>query len=122
MRALIRSLRRHPPSTAAAILMAAIGIALLTLALAVHDAATTRPLPFPGARDLLVVSTTHQSPGAVRTGVGWSFPRLQFVRERTSTLELVSPWRPASVTLGLPEAQESVSGEFVSADYSRSSE
>ncbi len=117
MRTLLRSIRRHPPSSLAAVAMAAIGVALLTLALAVLDAVQWRPLPFPGARRLVVITTNHRTAREERRAVGWSYPRLTFVRERATTVEHVAPWRPASVTLEVRDAAERISGEFVSADY-----
>lgn len=97
--------------------MAAIGIALLTVALALADAAQWRALPFPGARDLVVLYSSHSSTREVRPRVNWSFPRLQLVRERATTLELVTPWRPASVTLVTDDLPRTIGGEFVSPEY-----
>ena len=117
MRTLARSLRRHPASTVAAVGMGAIGIALLTAALALLDAARWRALPFPGARGMVVLTSSHTSPREVRSRIGWSFPRLQVVRERATTVDLVSPWRPASVTLTTGESPQVIAGEFVSPEY-----
>ncbi|MBL8958586.1 MAG: ABC transporter permease [Gemmatimonadetes bacterium] len=117
MRALARSLRRHPASTAAAVGMAAIGIAMLTVALTLHDAAHWRGLPFPGAHQMVVLTSSHVSPREVRSRVAWSFPRLQLLRDRATTVDLVSPWRPASVTLTTGETPQVIAGEFVSPEY-----
>lgn len=97
--------------------MAAIGIALLTVALSIRDAARWRTLPFPAAREMVVLTSSHTSPREVRTRIGWSFARLQLVRERASTVDLVAPWRPASVTLSTGDAPRVIAGEFVSPEY-----
>ena len=65
MRPLLRTFARHPASGIAAIVMGAIGIALLTLALATVDAQRWRPLPFAGAGEALVLYTRHASPQGV---------------------------------------------------------
>jgi putative ABC transport system permease protein len=119
MRRLIRSHFRHPGSTATAAVTGAAGIALFTLALALADAARWRPLPFPGGEDVVVLHASHTSPRDVRPEVGWSFPRLQFVRERAATVDLVTSWTPATLSLTGGDAAELVAAEFVSRDYFR---
>lgn len=114
---LIRSFRRNPGTTAAAIVLAATGIGLFTIALTVADGALWRPLPFPNASQVVVLSSTHTSPRNVRVAVPWSFPRLQYVRERLTTVDLVSSHTSAALTyIGKDEPLE-ISGEVVSPQY-----
>ncbi len=119
MRRIFRSLARYPGSTAIAAVMGSVGIALFTVALAVADAARWRPLPFTGAGDVLVLHASHASPHGVRPEVGWSFPRLQFMRDRATTVDRVTSWRPATLTLTGGESPQLVPAEFVSRDFFR---
>ncbi len=114
MRTLRRSITRYPGSSAAAIVMVASGVGLLTLALALADAARWRPLPFPGADDVVALFSQHSSPREVRTRVRWSYPRIQYVREHASTVDLVTSWSATSLTLTGRDDPQTVSGEFVS--------
>jgi len=97
--------------------MGGVGIAFFTLAISLADAARWRPLPFPEAGDVLVVHASHRSPRSVRPEVGWSFPRLQYVRERATTVDRVTSWTPSTLTLTSGEAPELVAAEFVSRDF-----
>lgn len=117
MRRILRSLARHPGGNSAAIVMGAIGIGLLTLGLAFTDAARWRALPFPGAREALVLSSTHGSTRETREGVRWSFPRLQYVRDHAKALALITSWTPTSLSFGAREEPLVISGEFVSRHY-----
>jgi putative ABC transport system permease protein len=103
--------------TLAAVLLAGAGITLLAAGLAVADAALWRPLPFTSGQDVLVLYASHSSPRETRNRVAWSFPRLQWVRERATTVERLTAWRPASVTLTGSDAPQVVSGEIVSPEY-----
>lgn len=117
MHQLLRSLIRHPASSTVGILMAAIGIALLTLGFAVIDAARWRPLPFPTAREALVLYTSYTSTRELRPEVRWSFPRLQYVREHATTVDRVTAWTTTSLTLSGRDEPEVIAGEFVSREY-----
>ncbi|MBK6486096.1 MAG: ABC transporter permease [Gemmatimonadetes bacterium] len=117
MRALLRSLSRHPVSSAAGVLMGAIGIALLTFGFAVLDAARWRALPFPNAREALVLHTSYTSAREMRPEVRWSFPRLQYVREHATTVDRVTAYTTTSLTLTGRDEPEVIAGEFVSAEY-----
>lgn len=117
LRSSARAIRRHPASSAASVAMAAIGIALLTLGLAVADAARWRVPPFPNGHEALVVYTSYETPREVRPRVGWSFPRLHYVREHATTFDRVTSWTPASLTLTGRSDPETVAGEFVSHEY-----
>ncbi|MCC6774908.1 MAG: ABC transporter permease [Gemmatimonadaceae bacterium] len=117
MRSPFRSLIRHPASSAAGALMGAIGIALLTLGFAVIDAAIWRPLPVSNAREALVLYTSYTSAREVRPEVRWSFPRLQYVREHATTVDRVTAFTTASLTLTGRDEPEMIAGEFVGGEY-----
>lgn len=117
MHRILRSFARRPAPTAVVAATAAIGIALLALALAIADATRWRPLPFRGAGDVVVLHASHASPRGDRPEVGWSFSRLQFVRERATSVETVTAWTSASLTVGGGEVPDIAQAEFVSAGY-----
>lgn len=97
--------------------MVALGVGMLTAALAVADATLIRPLPFDAAGDAVLLSTTHRGSRGVRTRVRWSFERLQLVRDRATTLDRVTSWTPASLTLTGRHAPDTIAAEVVSRDY-----
>lgn len=117
LRRALRGLTRYPASSATAVAMGAIGIALVTLALALADAALWRPLPFPEAHRLVLLSTRYRTPRDGARTTRWSFPRLQHVRNSARTVELASAWNPVTLTLTGRGEPEVVTGEVVSRDF-----
>src|SRR5881397_3452297 len=111
----IRSLRRTPGFTAAAVLTLALGIGVNTAIFSVVNAVLLNPLPYPGPDQLVAVySRTPDEPRA------WSsYPNfLDWVRDNRSFSDLAA-FRPDDLNLiGLGQP-ERVPAEMVSASFFR---
>jgi putative ABC transport system permease protein len=117
IRGALRAARSHLGESTAAVLLAAAGIGILTVSLALADAALWRPLAWDRSGAVVVLYASHTSPREQRARVAWSFQRLQFARERATTVDRITDWRPASVTLTGSDAPQVVDGEIVSRHY-----
>lgn len=104
--------------TAVAVLAtSAAGVAALTAAFAMLDAAVFRDPPFPGAGRLAVPFTTHRSVAEPLHNERWSYRRVELLATRARSFSAVANYSPATVTLTGSMATESVRGELVSASY-----
>lgn len=114
----VRSLRRAPTFTVAAVLTLALGIGLTTAVYSVVDAVLVEPIPFADDDHLVVVWETDRDTGTVREP--GSFPDFLDFRERSRRLERLAGFIASDVELspdgGDPTrlASLSVTGDFFS--------
>ncbi len=116
----VRTFRRNPGFTAAAIVPIALGIGINTGIFSILDGLALRPLPAPAANELVSI---HQQLRGVphRNSDGtdsmFSAPEYRTFRDRTHTLSgLMGYSRPWRVTLGGESPQE-VEGALVTCNY-----
>ena len=105
----VRTFRRAPAFTAAALLTLALGIGATTAIFSVVNAVLLRPLPYPAA-DRLVVFTDGEKPAT--TG----YLTFADIRDRARSFEALAAVRSWQTTLVTGEA-ERLQGLRVSADY-----
>ena len=110
----LRTLRRNPGFTAAAVLTLALGIGANTALFSVIDAVLLRPLPFHEPGRLVAVNCVDvrhpSSTGEV------SYPAFLDWRSRSHSFEAMSVWNPSSFTYTGGDQPESVAGVVVSAN------
>jgi putative ABC transport system permease protein len=116
LRRAIRSLRRTPVVTTAAIVSIGLGAAAATTVFSVVDAALFRPPPFERAGDLGMLFMTRARPGELPRRERWSWPRFRELAAAQRSFDRVASFSGATVafTSGVTEPVE---GEFVSSDY-----
>ena len=83
----VRSLRRTPTFTVAAVVSLALGIATTTTVFSLVDAAIFRPPPFAGADRLTVLNITQQSPSEGELRLRWSWPRFQLLERSVHSFD-----------------------------------
>jgi macrolide transport system ATP-binding/permease protein len=112
-----RMLARNPGFTLVAVLSLAIGVGANSAMFSVADGLIFRPLPVPGARDLVTVSGRAPD-GEIRYG-RVSAPDLDDLRERARTFEGVVAHRglEAGLSAGPGQAVATRFGAAVSANY-----
>jgi putative ABC transport system permease protein len=110
----LRSLRKNPGFTAAAVLTLALGIGANTALFSVIDAVLLRPLPFHDPGRLVAVNSVDlrhpSSTGEV------SYPAFLDWRSQSQAFEAMSVWNPSSFTYTGGDQPESVAGAVVSAN------
>jgi predicted permease len=109
----VRVLARSPGFTMAAILCLALGIGLNTAVFSLISALNFRPLPFPDPDELVTVHSQRAD------SWGWltlSYPDLQDVRARASTLRGVAGYHGTAVNLSSGDDAERVVGAVVTPD------
>ncbi len=116
----LRSLARARGMAAAVIITIAVGVAVLTTAFMMFDAAILRPPPFAAVERLALIYSTRTTPARGTVRERWSYPRLQALRERLTTFDLTANYTPASgLALTGTDDTEPLRGEFVSPSYFR---
>jgi putative ABC transport system permease protein len=114
----LRGVLRERGSAISIVLTIAVGVAALTLAFGLADAALWRQPPFADASRLVFVNSTHVTPGSPVQRLRWSYPRIQLMRREARSFASLANYTPTTVTVsGEGAATESVRGEFVSAEY-----
>jgi putative ABC transport system permease protein len=116
----MRTFRRNPGFTAAAVIPIALGIGINTGIFSVLDGLALRPLPAPEANELVSVYQRFQGVahrGSHGSDSMFSVPEYQSYRDRTRTLSgLMGYSVPWTVTLGGESPQE-VDGVLVTCNY-----
>ncbi|MBX3146476.1 MAG: ABC transporter permease [Gemmatimonadales bacterium] len=108
----MRSFRRTPGFTAAAVLTLALGVGATTAILSVVNGVLIRPLPYPNAdRAVLVWTGDPRSPG---TNLPFSLPDFVDLRQESKTLEQVAAFRSWNFTLAEQGEPEQLAGANVS--------
>ncbi len=94
------------------------GVALLTVAFSVVDAALWREPPFDDASRIAVVYMRRTAPGAEERSERWSYARLNMLRKSAREFSLLANFSGATVGVtGGDGEPESVVGEIVSPEY-----
>lgn len=116
LRFAVRSLRRTPFLTAAALISIALAIAAATAVFSVVDAALLRPPPFPEPSRLAMLYVTRHTPTRGETRERWSWPQIELLRQWSSSFEAIGSFTSAVLTL-TDDAPEPVDAELVSSSY-----
>jgi hypothetical protein len=93
----LRMLWKQPAFTAIAVVTLALGIGANTAIFSVVNAVLLRPLPFPDAEQLVLVS--DDLTGRQLTNVGMSVPELQDLQERSGLFDQLSAVWPVDANL-----------------------
>jgi putative ABC transport system permease protein len=83
----VRSLRRVPVFTLAAVVSLALGIATSTTVFSLVDAAMLRPPPFGDPNRLTVLNITQRTPAEGELRHRWSWPRFQLLQQQLRSFE-----------------------------------
>ena len=114
---LLRSITRERSTSLSIVLTVAIGIAALTTAFGMADAALWRQPPFADAASVVLVSSTHAVPSQPLEQARWSYRRIQLLREMGPDFSSVANFSPATLTLTGGEEAEQCNSEIVSPEY-----
>lgn len=114
LRATVRSLRKNPAFTGAAIVTLALGIGATTAMFGVVNAVLLRPLPFPHPDRLVTFSQTNAPAGVDRNVT--SFPNLDDWRESPQLAELGGYYRVGVALTGSQEPEQ-LDGAVVTAGF-----
>ena len=96
----------------------ALGVAALTTAFAVVDAAVIRQPPFPEAERLVMLYLQRNPPNEPPRNERWSFARFEMLRRLQTSFEDTASYSPASITLSTNNEDAGLSYvERVSAAY-----
>jgi predicted permease len=95
----LRLLRRAPAFTFAALATLALGIGLSTAIVSVAYGVLWRPLPYPGADRLVIVSSAQQTDRGVRTFSTWPPVSYEALRARVTALDHLAAYAPIEATL-----------------------
>ncbi len=115
LRFAFRSLRKSPGFSAVAVLALALGIGANTAIFSLVQAIFLRPLPY--AEPERIVQITSSIPERQLNRIGFSWPRLQAVRERQQVFSDISASTAAAFTITGNGDPEQVVGMMVSANY-----
>jgi putative ABC transport system permease protein len=116
LRLAVRSLRRTPFLTAAALISIALAIAAATAVFSVVDAALLRPPPFAESDRLAMLYVTRRAPTRGETRERWSWPQIGLLRQWSSSFDAIGSFTSAVLTLS-DDAPEPVDAELVSSSY-----
>ena len=94
----------------------ALGVAALTSAFGIVNAALLRQPPFPAADRITLLYLLRDDHGTPRRE-RWSFTRIQLLRQSQRSFEQVASYSPATLTLTGESGGETVRGEMVGSDY-----
>jgi putative ABC transport system permease protein len=114
VRLALRMLRKTPVKTVALVATVALGIGINTAVFSVIKAVVLEPLPFAGAKDLVVV---HQVEKGESEGV--SYPNFEDWRSASRSFQGMAVYAPDSATLTERGQAQRVYGAVVSADLFR---
>ena len=114
----LRSLRRHPGYTAAAVVSLALGIGANTAVFTLVDALVLRPLPYPEADRLVHIYQARLFGGRFLTGAV-SAPVLRDWRERAQAFSAMGAFMPGSVNIAGEEGAERVAATLIEPEVFR---
>ncbi|MEO7996329.1 MAG: ABC transporter permease [Gemmatimonadaceae bacterium] len=117
LRPAVNGALRNRATSFAIIAFVAIGVAALTTAFNLADAALWRSPPLDDADRLLVVNSTHKTPNVVERKASWSYARIQELKHRAKSFSHIANYTTASPTLTGVGDPELVQAEFVSPEY-----
>src|SRR5215471_6276128 len=109
----LRTFRKNPAFTCAAVLTLALGIGANTAIYSVIDGVLMHPIPFPDPDRLVVMyqAARNDDKNAV------SYPNLLDWQGRAQTLEAIAGWRNDAFTLTGRGATEALFGTMVTANF-----
>lgn len=113
----VRGFRRSPAFSVAVAGTLAAGVAALTLAFGVVDAAVWRQPPFDDPARIALVYTERSAPGRSLQSERWSYARIQLLRKSAASFALVANFSPSTVNITASGDPESVPAEIVSSQY-----
>jgi predicted permease len=116
MRFALRSLRRSPSFTAAAVLSVALGMGASTAMFSVVSAVLLRPLPIPRPDDFMYVGWIWSKGDYIPALTSFQY---EFVRDRSRIFEAVSTYRTEETHLGDESAAQPLRGLHVSSGFFR---
>lgn len=108
---------RNRATSIAIVAFVMVGVAALTTAFNLADAALWRSPPLNDASRLLVVNSTHKTPNTAERKASWSYARIQELKHRAKSFSHVANYTSASPTLTGVGDPELVQAEFVSPEY-----
>src|SRR5882762_6574453 len=111
----IRMLWKQPAFTAIAVVTLALGIGANTAIFSVVNAVLLRPLPFPNAEQLVLVS--DDLTGRQLTNVGMSVPELHDLQKRSEVFDQLSAVWPVDANLTGSDRPERIELLAVSPNY-----
>ena len=114
LRYALRTLRKTPEFTLAAVLALALGIGVNTAIFSLYNALALRPLPVKDPGRVARLFRTHQ--GESGAGV-FSYPEYVDYRDRSSVLSGLAAWSWTGLTMGTSDRAEQVKAMFVSGNY-----
>ncbi len=117
LRFAIRSLRRTPLFTMAAVLSLTLGIATCTIVFSLVNAAMLRPPPFDDAGRLVVLNITQQTPLEGESRLRWSWPQFRLLQNMVRSYEGIASVSNNVVTITNVDDTEPLPVELVSGDY-----
>ena len=112
----LRSLRRSPPFTVAAVLTVALGIGASTAMFTVVNAVLLRPLPIPHPEDFTYVGWAWSEGDHVAALTDLQY---EFVRDHNRAFEAVAAYRPQDAHLGDASTAQPARGLRVSSGFFR---
>src|SRR4051794_9358545 len=108
-----RSIRRERALSIASALMLALGVAALTTAFGLVNAALFRQPPFERADRLSLLFLERNPRGEGPSRERWSFARLEMLGASQHSFESIASFSPTTLTLSTPSGPESVQAERV---------
>ncbi|HET9262684.1 MAG TPA: ADOP family duplicated permease [Vicinamibacterales bacterium] len=117
LRYAVRTLRRMPVFTAAALLSLTLGIGSSAAIFSLVDAAMLRRPPFADADRLAVLNITQRTPREGELRHRWSWPRFQLLKRYARSFEGVATSSNNVVTVTGSSRPEPLAVEIVSTDY-----
>ncbi len=115
--ATFRSLARARALSIGVVVTLALGVAALSTAFGVVNAALWRQPPFPDAGRIAMLYLRRNPEGEPPQQERWSFARFQLLRESQRSFEQVASYSPATLTLSGDADPELIHGERVSPSY-----
>src|SRR5262249_53438093 len=109
----LRTFRKNPGFTCAAVLTLALGIGANTAIYSVIDGVLMHPIPFPDPDHLVVMYQAGRD--SDKNSV--SYPNLLDWQRRSQTFEAIAGWRTDAFTLSGRGAAEALFGTMVSANF-----
>jgi len=117
LRYAVRTLRRMPVFTAAALFSLTLGIGSSAAIFSLMDAAMLRRPPFADADRLAVLNITQRTPREGELRHRWSWPRFQLLKRQVRSFEGVATSSNNVVTVTGSSHPEPLALEIVSTDY-----
>jgi putative ABC transport system permease protein len=113
----LRSLSHARALSAAVVLTIAIGVAVLTTAFGVVNAALWRQPPFDDAARLTLLNLVRNPEGEPQRRERWSYARLTRLHQQQKSFDRTANYTPSILTLAGDAHSETLRSEMVSASY-----